>query len=188
MKPSALFIHCAGEQAPGEAEARSQGSGPLLARLRADLPDWEIVAPVMPEPDTPRWEPWRDAVRAELAARPGIRALVGHSLGGSVLAKVLAEDGAPPDLKGLALVAAPYWGADPDWDGGGFTLPPDLGARLAGLPVHLFHAKNDGLVPSWRQERYALELPGAFAHALSGGGHWFRGGAPGLAAALDAWA
>ena len=51
-----LFIHSAGDQ------SGSEGSGPLVAALRAGLAaDTRLVAPIMPKPDAPDAAAWRAA-------------------------------------------------------------------------------------------------------------------------------
>lgn len=82
-----LFLHSAGPQ------TTTEGSGPLLARLRAELPEALIAAPALPTPDDPDPEAWEDAVRAEIADQEGPVVVVGHSLGGSVALRVLASGG-----------------------------------------------------------------------------------------------
>ncbi|MFI6325005.1 RBBP9/YdeN family alpha/beta hydrolase [Nonomuraea sp. NPDC050556] len=85
----------------------------------------EVAVPQMPDPETPSPEPWAKAVTAEVAD-PADTVLVGHSLGGVNLLRVLQRhDGAP--YAGLVLVAsmahevgyealAPFFEGGFDWD------------------------------------------------------------------------
>ena len=86
-----LFIQGAGDMWEPE------GSGFLARYLEKSLgPDYDVIAPQMPDAATdPHYIPWRDRMDAELRGLAGPVVLVGHSLGGSLLLKYLAE-GPPP--------------------------------------------------------------------------------------------
>jgi pimeloyl-ACP methyl ester carboxylesterase len=49
----------------------------------------------------------------------------------------------------------------------------DLRGRLAGLsmPVHVISGEHDILVPRWKQEELAAEIPGARLTVIEGGSH-----------------
>ncbi len=87
MKKQILFIHSAGAQGPHE------GSGRLVAHLQKGLgPEYQVLYPIMPDPENPAYEPWKAQLEKELTALEGEAILVGHSLGGSVLLKYLSEE------------------------------------------------------------------------------------------------
>lgn len=167
-----LFIHSAGPQG-GE-----EGSAPLLADLKKALePPFEIIAPTMPDaasnPTAKRWD--ATAARA-IAAMKSPYVLVGHSLGASTLLKCLATDDPPPGLRGVVLIAAPYWG-EPDWDVESFAMPPGFDDRLAKLPSLLFIAsRDDEVAPFGHSQKYAEAIPGARLKLLDGHGHEFARG------------
>lgn len=101
-------------------------------------------------------------------------ALVGHSIGGSVLLKYLCERPAPKRLIGLYAVAAPYWGADDAWTWDEMTLPTGAAARLAGdWPLVLYHSRDDEIVPFAHLSLYAAKLPRAMVREYDGRGHQF---------------
>ena len=166
-----LFIQAAGD--------KRAGSGPLIAHLeRALAGDFEVIAPDMPTPDRPQYAPWRDRIAHELAVLVDDDALlVGHSLGGSVLVKCLAEGAHPQPLAGLFLVAAPYWGANmPE-----FALPAGFAARLPSIAAtFLYHSRGDGEVPFSHVERYREALTHATVRPIDGDEHTFAGGLPAL--------
>jgi predicted alpha/beta hydrolase family esterase len=171
-KPRVLFVHGAGVH----------DGGPLAAYLRRALADhFDVHAPRMPQPDEPAYEPWKAAIESELER--GVEIAIGHSLGGSVLLKLLAERQAPSQLTALFTVAAPYWGAD-DWSVPEFALPADLSA-LDPIPrIGLFHSRDDEIVPFAHLALYAQRLPRATVHAVHGRGHEFEAGLPELVAEL----
>lgn len=178
-KPRVLFVHGAGVQDDG------LGSSALAAYLRRVLADrFDVRTPRMPTPDAPAYEPWRVAIERELAR--GIDIAIGHSLGGSVLVKLLAERPAPPSLRALFTVAAPYWGADEDWSNPEYVLPQDLSA-LDRIPhIGLVHSRDDEVVPFEHLARYAQRLPRATVHPVDGRGHSFEAGVPELVAEISA--
>jgi pimeloyl-ACP methyl ester carboxylesterase len=97
-----LFIQGAGSMlAP-------QGSGRLAAHLAREVgTDYRVIAPEMPHADSPDYQSWRDRIELELAAIDEDVILVGHSFGGSVLLKYLAEGSYRKPVRGLFLVSVP---------------------------------------------------------------------------------
>jgi pimeloyl-ACP methyl ester carboxylesterase len=86
MAKQIFFIHGAGNQ------HHPDGSGKLVASLKRELgSDYEVLAPDMPDPDHPAYKAWRDQIGQELGRLDPDVLLIGHSFGGSVLLKYLAE-------------------------------------------------------------------------------------------------
>ena len=97
-----LFIQGAGTMHEPE------GSGRLAAYLARELgTDYRLIAPEMPEADNPHYRPWRDRIEQELDVIDGEVIFVGHSFGGSVLLKYLAEGSYRKPVRGLFLVSVP---------------------------------------------------------------------------------
>lgn len=179
MPQTILVIHSAGAQGP------DAGSGPLIRALGADLgPGYDLRAPAMPDPENPSYAPWKARLAGEFAAAGGDLLLIGHSLGGSVLVKYLAEEGYVGSISGLFLVAAPYFGA-PDWEHAEF-MPPAALALGAVQRVWLYYTRDDAVVPFEHLALYARALPQAFARELDGYGHGFNAGCAELAADIRA--
>src|SRR3954447_2689105 len=104
MTKNVLFIHGAGEQSGAE------GGGLLAAALRAGLAaGTRLAAPIMPKPDAPDAAAWEAALRERLHQQRAPLVLVGHSLGGSVIFKYLAQHGIPTGLASVVSIAAPFW-------------------------------------------------------------------------------
>lgn len=166
-----LFIHSAGTQSDTE------GSGPFLHALRKQLgPSLAMHAPIMPNPDSPEAAPWLEALARHVAERRSPFVLAGHSLGGSMILKYLAENPIPPLLRGVVSVAAPFWRA-PDWEVPEYALPPDAGAALAAVEqLVLYHSRDDEVVAFDHLDRYASLLPHAVVRPVDGRGHLFGNG------------
>lgn len=164
-----VALHGAGKQ------GRHQGSGDLIDNLRAALgPEYRVASPAMPNPEAPRYRSWRDKLLGELDMLRGDALLVGHSLGGSVLLKVLSEHAVVPRVAGLFVVAAPYWGADEHWQAMEYELRGNFASRLANIPIYLYHSRDDEVVPFEHLGRYAEAMPGATVRQLDRYGHSFR--------------
>jgi predicted alpha/beta hydrolase family esterase len=165
-----LLVHSSGPQGPGE------GSDPFAARLREELgAGYEVLFPVMPGPGDLHYRPWSERLGELLAESDEPLVVVGHSLGGSVVLKHVAESDRSEPIRGLVLVATPFWG-ESDWEAE-WALPPDWPDADAELPpTFLFHSRDDEEIPFDSLERYAQRLPGAAARPLEGNGHLFDRG------------
>jgi predicted alpha/beta hydrolase family esterase len=168
-KRQVFFLHSAGSQGKGEGSDRFAG---LLEQGLGS--GYEVRRPIMPEPDNPSFLRWRGPVERELCALDDGALLIGHSLGGSVLLKVLSEARDFPRIAGLFLVAVPFWGAG-GWDVEEFVLGDDFAKRLPEIPrVVLYHSRDDDSVPFAHLDRYARALPLATVRPLDGFGHLFE--------------
>jgi predicted alpha/beta hydrolase family esterase len=165
-----LFIHSSGPQ------SETEGSGPLVAALRAGLgADTRLAAPIMPKPDEPDGAAWEAALGDHIRNQQAPLVLVGHSLGASVMFKYLADHGMPSGLAGVISIAAPFCGMQ-DWERE-WRLPEGFEARLADLPrVALYHSRDDDEIPVSHVDRYAEAMPNALVHKVDGRGHLFDDG------------
>jgi predicted alpha/beta hydrolase family esterase len=172
MTKTILFIHGAGNK------RHPSGSGKLIAYLQEQLgSDYEVLAPDMPDPDHPDYKAWRDQIEQELGKLNADALLIGHSLGGSVLMKYLAEGTYQRPIAGLFLVAMPYWGKR-DWEIE-YTLPEDFASQLPPISqLFLYHSRHDEEVPFSHIRRYQEKLPQATVRVLDGKEHSFTQGLP----------
>src|ERR1041384_4570361 len=92
-KRRVLFIHGAG---PGAHEADSK----LAASLQSELgTDWDVACPKLPE-KRPEYPLWAAQIGRAYAKWEGPVFFVGHSFGGSLLLKYLAEEPKQPSTAG----------------------------------------------------------------------------------------
>jgi predicted alpha/beta hydrolase family esterase len=171
MKKQVLFIQGGGEGAYEEDEK-------LVAYLRNALEAvYEVRYPQMPNEREPDYELWKVQIKKELAALEGKVILVGHSLGGSVLLKYLAEEKIEKAIAGIFLMATPYWGGD-GWQYEGYeriALPEAFASKLpSGAPIFLYHSRDDEIVPFAHLALYAEKLPQATIREFDGRGHQFN--------------
>jgi uncharacterized protein len=169
-----LFIQGAGSMHEPE------GSGRLAAYLARELSTaFRVTAPEMPDADNPHYQPWRDRIDQELRTIDKEVILVGHSFGGSVLLKYLAEGSYRKPVLGLFLVAVPNWGPD-GWAYDEYSVPQDIGSKLPLSRIFLYHSRDDPEVPFAHLSYYQEKLPTATARPIDGSEHSFVEGLPTL--------
>lgn len=166
MKHEILFVQGGGKGAYAE-------DGKLVDSLRRALgASHEIRYPKMPDEHDPDYEKWKPVIARELASLKGVAIVVGHSLGGSFLLKLLVEEEPRNKIAGIFLIAAAYWGGE-GWRYEGYervALPENFASRLPeGAPVFMYHSRNDEIVPYAHLALYADKLPQAKMRSLERG-------------------
>ena len=166
VKRQLLFVQGAGKGTHDDWDSR------LVESLRRELgPDYEIHYPAMPNEDEPSYSAWQPVIEQTLATLPVGTILVGHSVGATILLKVLAEHPEPLAPAAIILLAAPFVGKG-GWSSDELQLSPDTAARLpADVPVHFFHGLEDEIAPPFHVELYARAVPRAHIHRLAGRDH-----------------
>lgn len=167
MKKQVLFIQGGGEGAYEE-------DGKLAAYLRDALGDtYDLHYPQMPNEEAPEYEAWKAQIAESLAALDGEVILVGHSLGGSLLLKFLAEETSAKSVAGLFIISAPYWRAE-DWQVDDYMLPEAFATKLKVPQMFLYQSRDDEWVPFAHLGLYAEKLPQAVIREFDGRGHQFN--------------
>jgi uncharacterized protein len=166
MAKQVLFVHGGGGGAYEEDQK-------LVASLRDRLgADYVVRYPEMPDEDEPDYEVWKNIITAELAGMGSGAVLVGHSIGASVIIRVVVDGGIERSLAGVFLLAAPFWYEHEFWKWKEVELPPDAAGRIPdGLPVFLYHGRRDEVVPFSHLEMYSRALPRATVRPLDGRNH-----------------
>ena len=175
MSQLVLFIQGAGDMWAAD------GSGVLVRYLERALGSgYDVIAPEMPDAESdPHYVPWRNRVEEELQRLDGPVMLVGHSFGGSMLLKYLAEGPPPASIAGLFLVSAPFWGPD-GWDYEEYALPYDFESPVSTTPTFIYHSRDDPHVPFAHLQIYEKLLPTATSRPIAGSEHSFADGLPEL--------
>lgn len=163
-KLQVLFIQGGGEGAHDDWDDK------LVASLRRELgQNYEVVYPRMPREADPSYARWKPAIEKELETLKEGAILVGHSIGGAMLLKLLSEASPTLELGGIFLVAAPFVGGG-GWSSEGMELPAK--PRLPqGVPLHLFHGLADETAPPEHVGLYARAIPRARVHRLPARDH-----------------
>jgi pimeloyl-ACP methyl ester carboxylesterase len=156
----------------GGAGAHDEWDSKLVASLRRDLgPSYDIRYPRMPGEDDPSFAAWRATLQTELARLHDGAIIIGHSIGGTFVINVLAEQ--PPTLKfgAIFLIAAPYVGKG-GWPSDDWEPASELGGKLpSGVPVYLYHGLADTTAPPSHAELYTRAIPQARLYLLPGRDH-----------------
>jgi len=165
-KRQLLFVQGGGEGAHDEWDSK------LVWSLQHELgQNYEIHYPRMPGEDDPIYAVWKTTLEKEFRTLRDGAIIVAHSVGGTVLVKVLAEHPPAREFGAILLIAAPFVG-DGGWSSDELQRPRDLGARLPkGVPIHLYHGLEDEVAPPSHVDLYARAVPQARVHRLQGRDH-----------------
>ncbi len=166
MAKQVLLIHGAGEGAHKE-------DAKLADSLRSELgPGHEVRYPAMPNEDEPNYNLWRREILRDVREMGAGVVLVGHSIGASVLIRMVADRGPWSAIAGVVLIAGPFWHDDEFWRWDEVALPPDAAAHYpAGVPLFLYHGDEDEIVPVSHLDLYAKVFPQATVRRLPGRNH-----------------
>lgn len=179
VKRQLLFVQGGGKGTHDEWDDK------LVESLRRELgQDYEIRYPRMPSEEDPSYPLWKTSLDREFEMLQDGAILVGHSAGGTILLKVLAEQPPARELGAIFLIAAPFVG-DGGWSIDDLRFPPDLGARLPeGVPIHFYHGLEDEVAPPSHVKLYARAVPQARIHRLPGRDHQLNNDLREIAAAI----
>ena len=159
-----LFLHGAGVD---PADLRP-GAYPLLRRLHDAAPGVHVSTPVIGAPTAAAT---LDLLDGPLGGVGPDDAVVGHSHGGAMALKWIAER--RPDLRLGTFVgcAMPYWG-QPEWEYDEFRLPDDTRGAFGGIGrVTLIHAADDGIVDPSHVDLFARLFEAAEVIRPASGDH-----------------
>jgi len=167
IKTDVLFVQGGGNGAHDEDAELAES----LQRALGD--EYAVHFPRMPDEDDPKVQSWKKKISAELLQLRGNVLLVGHSVGGSIVLRYLAEEKVSTPIAGLFLLAAPSWDED-RWNFDDLKLPPDVAEKIASIPrIFLYHSRDDEVVPFAHLALHAARLPQATVRAVDGRGHQF---------------
>lgn len=156
-----------------------------LDRYRPGKKDWkgtlqqqlgagyDVIAPAMPNKGNAKYAEWKLWFEKFVPLLDAEIVLVGHSLGGTFLAKYLAENDLPRTVLGTLLVAPVYDGEASDESLADFDLPPSLAkvAQQSGK-LFLYHSSDDPVVPVSNAAQFRAALPTATYRAFADRGHF----------------
>jgi pimeloyl-ACP methyl ester carboxylesterase len=166
MSNEVLFIQGGGEN------VHDGWDDELVADLRRKLgSSFEIVYPRMPNEADPHFSAWRQEIERHFDGLGDGVIVIGHSIGGSMLAAILGERRLQKPPHVMILASAPFIGTG-GWLSDEITRMDDLGARVApDLMVHIFQGLADQTAPPAHADLYARAVPQAHVHKLPGRDH-----------------
>ena len=166
MTKQVLFVHGGGGGAYAE-DAR------LAANLQQKLgPDYKVRYPEMPREEDPEYPVWKRIIVDELADMGDGAILVAHSIGASVVIKVLTDQDIQTPLAGVFLLSTPFWYDHEVWRWPEVELPKDAATKFPSrVPLFLYHGIADEVVPVAHVTMYAQVIPQAIVRRLGGRNH-----------------
>lgn len=148
--------------------------GGWKASLQERLGDeFEVISPRMPNTLNAKyleWKIWFDKL-APLLNEELI--LIGHSLGGTFLAKYLAENNLPKKILSLHIVAGAYDAEGTQDSMGDFIMSLNLdNVSKQAEKIFLYQSKDDVVVPPLNVEKFKNALPNAEVIMFENLGHF----------------
>ena len=132
--------------------------------------DYEVILPVMPNRTNAQFSEWKLWFEKFIPFLNDEVILVGHSLGGTFLAKYLSENQFPKQIKAVFLVGAVYNKDSEGYPLVSFALPTGLNLQVK--QIYLYHSKDDHVVPFTSLKQYKKTLPNAQTRIFNNRGHF----------------
>ncbi len=135
--------------------------------------DFEVIIPNMPNKANARYLEWKLWFEKFIPHFNSSVILIGHSLGGTFLAKYLSENKFPKKIKATFLVAPAYDDAHSDYSLADFTLPSEFENFISQSEnIFLYGSEDDPVVPAANFEKFKSALPQAKQRKFSERGHF----------------
>lgn len=154
------------------------GKGAYAAdkKLVADLKlllgkEYNIRYPKMPGENDPDYGTYKATMEEALKSIDGDLLLAGHSLGACFWLKYFTERTVGTNIKGIFLMANPFWGKG-GWHYEGFSVNSELAAkRTAHILTFFYHGTKDEVVPFSHLALYKAKFRQAFFRTIEGSDH-----------------
>lgn len=168
MKKQILFIQGGGDDG-------YEADKTLVASLQKEIgQDYDIKYPDLGSDESLPDFGWLKQIGKEISKAKNNVILVGHSLGASMILKYLSENPVDKNIKGIFLVATPFWSGDEDWKQG-LKLKENFSKKLPNhIPIFFYHSKDDEVVPFSQLNQYKQKIPKATFREIKIGGHKFN--------------
>ena len=156
----------------GGKDVHDEWDNTLVESLEQELGrDYAVSYPRMPHEADPKYADWRAALTLQFARLDEGAMLVGHSIGGTILIRTIADELSKKTFGGIFLIAAPFVG-DGGWPSDDVEPLSELGVRLPEqTPIYLYHGNQDDTAPLAHVDLYARAIPQAIVRRLSGRDH-----------------
>lgn len=152
--------------------------------LVEQLPEADVLLPTFPNGSNAVYDEWVIYFEKVLPFLNDEVYLIGHSLGAMFLAKYLNEAPLNKPVKKLLLVAGGYDDESME-DLGSFKVTSANNLPQSAYEIHLFHSKDDPVVPYSELAKFQADLPDAIIHSFENRGHFLDESFPELLAILN---
>lgn len=139
--------------------------------IAENMPGVDVLLPTMPNSDNAVYDEWEIYFDKLLPFFGDDVRLVGHSLGAMFLTIYLRKNQLTKPLRQLVLVAGGY-DDDPLGEYGSFKVESAKGIEKSAQEIHLFHSKDDPVVPFSELAKYQRDLPRANVHIFNDRNHF----------------
>jgi len=166
MKQQLLFVQGGGKG------THDKWDNKLVESLERALgSNYAIRYPRMPREDDPTYARWKAALTRQFARLSDGAIVVGHSIGGTILLRTLADDPPTLTLSGIFLIAAPFVGKG-GWPSDDLEPLSNIGRKLPrSTPIFLYHGRDDDTASIGHVRLYAKAIPRAVVRRLAGRDH-----------------
>ena len=134
---------------------------------------YDVLLPDFPNKQNAQYEEWKIYFEKLLLLLGSDVQLVGYSLGAMFLAKYLHESPLSSPVRRLVLVS-PCYDDESVEDLGSFRVTSAAGLGKSAKEVHLFHSKDDPVVPFTELAKFQRDLPTAKLHIFEDRNHFFQ--------------
>ena len=139
--------------------------------LAQEIVDADVLLPDFPNKQNAQYEEWKIYFEKLLSLLGNDIQLVGYSLGAMFLAKYLHESPLSTPVRRLMLVS-PCYDDESVEDLGTFQVTSATGLEKSAKEIHLFHSKDDTVVPFTELAKFQSDLPSAKSHIFVDRGHF----------------
>lgn len=131
----------------------------------------DVLLPDFPNKQNADYTEWKIYFEKLLTLLGDDVQLVGYSLGAMFLAKYLHESPLSSPVRRLVLVS-PCYDDESVEDLGSFRVTSAIGLEKSAEEIHLFHSKDDPVVPFTELAKFQSDLPSAKSHIFVDRGHF----------------
>ena len=144
----------------------------------------DVLLPDFPNKQNADYTEWKIYFEKLLSLLRNDIQLVGYSLGAIFLAKYLHESPLSKPVRRLVLVS-PCYDDESVEDLGSFQVTSATGLETSAKELHLFHSKDDPVVPFTELAKFQRDLPTATVHIFEDRNHFFQPTFPELKELLE---
>ena len=144
----------------------------------------DVLLPDFPNKQNAQYKEWKIYFEKLLSLLGNNIQLVGYSLGAMFLAKYLHESPLSSPVRRLVLVS-PCYDDESVEDLGSFRVTSATGLEKSASEIHLFHSKDDPVVPFTELAKFQHDLPTAKVHIFEDRNHFFQPTFPELKELLE---
>ena len=134
---------------------------------------YDVLLPDFPNKQNAQYEEWKIYFEKLLPLLGDDVQLVGYSLGAMFLAKYLHESPLDSPVRRLVLVS-PCYDDESVEDLGSFRVMSATRLEKSAREIHLFHSKDDPVVPFTELAKFQRDLPTATVHIFEDRNHFFQ--------------